>query len=469
MKKIIVSVLGIIVLFASTVIAQSETTILELDQFLDIVKQHHPVSYKSDLLLDMAQSNELMARGGFDPKLEADYDQKFYDKKNYYSLLGAGLKIPTWFGADVKVGYDNSQGQFLDRSDLLPAQGIWNLGISVPLGKGLVIDERRAILKQAKVLTKMSLQDQRILLNELLFEAAVSYLQWQESTLALAIKEEGEALARDRFVATVESFEKGDKPAIDTLESLLALQSRQQDVMMAQQELENARLLIENFLWLDGNVPLELESLTRPEEIQLPIYQSQIDSILAVQSLFIKQHPELLLYEYKRESLEIENRLNREALKPDIQVGYFPLVGTNEESLLTPFDIQDYKLGATFNYPLFLRKERGKIKMTNLKLQEVQYDVDLKEQSLGLKLDTYQNNMAVFENQVTLLEEIQANYQELLTAENLKFSIGESSIFLVNAREVKYLESRLKLLSTQLKLQKNKFGYLFSAGYLPNL
>ena len=68
---------------------------LSLPQFMQMVKQFHPIAKQADLIPKSAEASTLAARGAFDPKLFYDFRNKFYDDKNYYSLGNGGFYIPT--------------------------------------------------------------------------------------------------------------------------------------------------------------------------------------------------------------------------------------------------------------------------------------------------------------------------------------------------------------------------------------
>ena len=54
----------------------------------------------------------------------------------------------------------------------------------------------------------------------------------------------------------------------------------------------------------------------------------------------------------------------------------------------------------------------------------------------------------------------------LLKVEESKFSIGESSMFLVNTREIKLLETQQKLTELKTKFFKSLLGVQWAAGQL---
>lgn len=440
--------------------------VLSVDEYMQQVMNHHPIIYKSELLKERAIAAKRMAKGGFDPKLEADWDQKRFKETNYYTLGSGKLKVPTWFGIDAELGYDQTSGEFLNASDFLPARGLWNAGISVPIGRGLIIDERRAELKQADILIEMTQQEQILLRNEVIYDALSTYLYWQQAEAFLKIAKEGVELANDRLKATISSYEEGDKPAIDTLEAKISLRSRETELLKAKQVLENIRINIENYMWINGYVPLELEKEVIPEEISLERYNEGVNEIQLKQGDILQNHPELLLYTYKFEQLELDRKLAKEDLKPDLRIDYNPLVGLGDNTLISTFNPGDYKLGASFSYPIVQRKQRGKMDLIDVKIKDNEVDQALKQQLIKTKMLNYENNINQSVEQRELFSNMVGDYRDLLSAERRKFDIGESSIFLINSREVKYLESQYKSIEASTKVIDNRLKYFYVLGVL---
>lgn len=438
-----------------------DSNLLSFQEYMTLVKDNHPIMYQVQLRTGMIENTERIAKGGFDPKLVADWNNKSFDDKNYYSLLNSELKIPTWYGIDLKAGYYRNNGVFLNNSDILPDNGTWGAGISVPLGKGLIIDNRRAELKKAEIYQSVTSQEQILMVNDLLYDASKSYLDWQAAKAYFDISLEGIKLASERFAGTRISFINGDKPAIDTLESFISLQSRQLELQIASQQLENAKTSVNNFLWLNGEVPVEIGALTFPDEINVDLLKTVADSLILFQDQWLPSHPELVLYDYKIASINIDQRLAKEELKPNVRINYNPLVGVAEDNLFGQFEPNNYKFAATFSYPILQRKEKGKIQLNKLKIKDTEYVKSIKVQELDNKLNIYNNNMKQIQNQYQLLDETIANYNLMLIGENRKFVSGESSIFLVNNRELQYLESRYKMIELSQKLIMNRLTYLY--------
>jgi outer membrane protein TolC len=444
------------------------TNTLSLENFISIVKEYHPVSQQAALLLLEGENTVKRARGAFDPYLYGNINQKYFDEKSYYSLIGAGLKIPTWYGVEVEAGYDQNRGEFLNPEKNLPQDGLWNAGISISLGKGLFIDERRAMLRMAEVFADFTRAEQEIVLNDLYFDAIKQYWDWLQSWNKYQIFEEALELAEERFIGIRQSFVFGDLPAIDTLEALIQVQQREMQRNQAMLEYQNTTLMLSNFLWFENNTPLEITDDLRPPEIDAftattPV---QADSLIVILSGLGEVHPEMKLVNTKLAGFDIERRMKAESLKPMLNLKYNMLMGTQSSSETQVWNTQDYVWGLEFGIPLFLRKERADLKLTKLKIQDTRLDNNNKLLALQNKVKNYYNNQQVLETQVELYSETVINNNRLLEGEKKKFRTGESSVFMVNTREMKYIEARLKLNELQTKFFIANTGFVWAMGTL---
>ena len=154
----------------------AQEKVLSLENTLDIIRQYHPVAKQSMLLVDMAEANLQASRGAFDPSFYSRNERKTFDGKNYYNYTNPELKIPTWFGINVKAGFENNQGDKIN-PEITPNRSTY-VGISFPVLKGLLLDQRRAVLQQSKLMVQKSKQEQLLLINDLLFDAADVYWKW---------------------------------------------------------------------------------------------------------------------------------------------------------------------------------------------------------------------------------------------------------------------------------------------------
>jgi outer membrane protein TolC len=129
-------------------------------------------------------------------------------------------------------------------------------------------------------------------------------------------------------------------------------------------------------------------------------------------------------------------------LLPTIDLEYNFL--TENPDYFNSFGNQQYKGGVNFQLPLFMRKERGNLRLTDFKLQDAQLEatntsVRIKNNILAIYME-----LDSFYRQQDLIENMVQDYRLLFFAEERKFSFGESSLFLINSRESKLLEAELK-------------------------
>lgn len=194
-------VLMFIVLSINTYSQIDSNLKLSFNNYLQIVKHNHPLVKQADIITKSAAANTLMSRGSFDPKLFYEFNNKFFENKNYYELQNAGLKIPTWYGIEIKTGFEQNMGMYLNPENTTPVQGLSYAQISVPLLQGLIIDERRSTLLQARIFEQQSNFDKILTVNEILYKAGKAYWEWQLAYSNLSIFENAVKLSQIRFDA----------------------------------------------------------------------------------------------------------------------------------------------------------------------------------------------------------------------------------------------------------------------------
>ncbi|KYG82707.1 TolC family protein [Roseivirga echinicomitans] len=447
---------------------QEENKVFTQDQLLWYIENYHPVAQQGRLLIDQGESSIRAARGGFDPKLFANLDQKQFDEKEYYSILNSGLKIPTWYGVEFKTGFEQNRGIYLNPENKVPNGGLWYGGISVSLGQGLFIDKRRAELQKANVFASSTIAEQKVLMNELYFDAIKQYWKWVQTYNEYNVFEESVSLAVTRFEAVKNSYLLGDKPAIDTLEAKIQIQNRELSRNEYKLAYQNATLELSNYLWFVNNTPLEITNELRPplfDEIVLSI-QTSFDTLQTIVDAIPSAHPDMQLYDFKLSSLEIERKLRAEKIKPKLNLNYNFLSEPVGDNFINNFSSQNYKWGLEFSLPIFLREERGNLQLAKYKIQQTQFGQRQKQQEIKNKVLSYFNEHIALREQVEIYKDAVLNYGRLLEGEKIKFDTGESSLFLVNSRESSLIDARLKVIALVSKFNISSTGIDYASGRL---
>jgi outer membrane protein TolC len=442
-----------------------DTTVMGLREFLGYVKKHHPVVKQAGLVIEQGQAQLLKARGGFDPKIEVDYDRKDFKGTEYYDELRGAFKIPTWYGVEFRAGAERNEGAFLNPSFTVPEEGLYSAGASLQLGQGLWINERMATLRKAKLFRQQTQSERDLLVNAVLFDATQVYFEWWQAAQERELFQGILRNAQIRLDGIKRSVEAGDKAVIDAVESRIAVKNRLLGFEQAKIDFIKKRLELSNFLWLD-DVPVELQETVIPEKALL----SQIDAALEImgQSLdlfTVDNHPKILAMRLQMDQLDVERQLKENKLLPVIEASYDAVSSQWDDG--NSYQLSDYKAGISFSMPLFLRKERGDLKLAQIKLQDAKYDllatslaIENKVRAIFSEIDSY-----LVQNDITL--EIVQDSQLMLIAEERKFELGDSSIFLINSRETKLIESSLKRLEVGVKLLNSKARLFNSLALVP--
>jgi len=441
--------------------------VLRFDEFLAYVKKYHPIVKQANLIINESEAQLMSARGGFDPKIEVDYDRKKFKNTEYYDKLNAAFKIPTWYGIELKANFEENQGDFLNPEASLPEDGLYSAGISFSVAQGFLINKRMADIKQAKLFINQAKADRDIEVNTILYQASLAYFNWLQAYNELLVFEDFLINAETRFKAVKQNVNLGESAAIDSVEARITVYDRSLNYEKTKVNLMKSRLELSNFLWLNG-VPVELQETMIPDtNTETLINQTLSISEFNSNNFNIETHPKLLSLNYKYQSLNIERRLKSNMLLPRIDLQYNFLSETPD--VARTFNTSTYKSGVTMSFPLFLRKERGQLKLSKLKMEDTNLEIASVKINVGNKIKALQNELESFVIQNDMTTKMVIDYELLLKAEERKFNIGESSLFLVNSRESKLIDVKLKAIELQNKFFSTKALLFNNLAVNPNL
>jgi len=415
-------------------------------EFLGYVKKYHPLVRQANLEVSQAQAELMAARGGFDPKIEVDYSKKQFMGTEYYSLLNSSFKIPTWYGIEVKAGFDDTDGRYFNPQNRTPEAGLTSLGITVPLGQGLFINQRMADVRAGKLQVTLSDAERKLRAIEVLYKASEAYFDWRRCFNEAVLYNRYLGFASTRFEGVKKLIELGDSPAIDSVEARITVRNRELNVENANLKLAKAALQLSNYLWID-NVPVELNEGIKPEENLMDSLGETLNTDAAIfDAQSLGSHPKMTALETKLSILEINRKLKANLLLPKLNVGYNYI---SEPAYFDTFNTDDYKFNVDFSIPIFLRKERGNLKLAQLKIQDLKFDIEQQRLELGNKIKAQQTEILSLRKQKGVIDNLVQDYMTMLDSEERLFSFGESSIFLINSRENNLVSAKLSQISIE--------------------
>lgn len=442
-----------------------------LGDFYKIMIQNHPVARQAAMLSDAAKQEIRLARGNFDPRLESQFDLKQYNNTTYYQLFNSSLKLPTQSPISPIAGVQHNEGKYLNPENYIDEGSNFNqtyLGFLIPLGRGLLTDERRIAIKQAEVFGDLMEAEQIKIINKLLLDAAKDYWQWYYSYYNYRAALNTTKIGEEIFRRVKLNFEGGEASPTDTVQAKITLLERQVSQQEAFAEWKNSTLKVSTYLWDSLVNPVDLPMKFAPVADPSTGVLSQ-KSLEELTNNARISHPELQKLDLKLQQLELDKRLAREYMKPKLDVTYYLLNQPfNPVEHAPSINLTDnYKLGVDFAIPLFLRKERAKLSQIKLKLASTNYERDLATRQIMNDINTAYNSLLsnglIVQQQTSMVE----NYFRLMNAELINLDNGESDLFKINVQQEKLFQAQSKLIKVIAEYEKQKAVLCWAAAVNP--
>jgi outer membrane protein TolC len=454
-------------LLAAGLISAADTLRLTLPAVIRYVQQNHPMLRQGNIVVNRGDVGLRLARGMFDPKLYLQSSNKYYAGKEYYQLLDAGLKVPTWFGIEGFAGREQARGEFLNPDNSLPANGLTYAGVSVPLGRDLITDRRRTALAKAKLMLQESEFQRQSMLNELFAEVVSDYASWYTHWLEVRLYEEAVKLTELRLAQLRNTVAAGARAAIDTLETDVLRRNFMISLRDAEGKLFKSRMMLSVHLWNNNGEPLEPDDNVFPSDLGLALVDSMAASwpLNRMQADLRTLQPGLQEQFFKIRSAEVDLRLQQQYLLPDIRLKYNVLSEPFfNPSIPGPGLWNNYQWGIDAGLNLFMRQERAQYKIAGLALESARLRYDFKQLETVNKLRATSLTFANYSSIFTEYSSVVDGYLRLYQAEQARLDAGESDLFIVNTRELRWVESRLKEIEYQRKYLLSGVEYVQAAG-----
>ena len=431
---------------------QSNDT-LYLETYLSIIQENHPLIKKANIYDNFSEAYKRKGRGVFDPKISSSYERKFFEDSEYFSIWQSQVDIPTRLPVDFSVGYENNDGSYLNPEYNVPDQGLVYGKLSVSLIRGLLFDEQRYNLQKAELDSSRSQIEKDILTREIIISAIKTYLNWSVSHYEYELYEENFELLNQRHQAVLELYTNGDIPAIDTTESRMNLTSASREVLESASKLVDKKQKLSLFIWDQNMQPLSiLESVT---PVRLDELIEELESISQSREPVFIQDPKIRKYRNSMQALDLKRRLLKEDLKPRLDVNYNSLVNLgNEASSSSLLSANNYKYGINIGIPILNRKTRAEIQLFEAQLDQLNYDVTQNTEQLSNYYHSLMLNLDLQNDAIEFSKDNIDFAKDLYNAENFKFNMGESSIFMLNQRQNSVVKAQIELI-----IANGRLGY----------
>lgn len=430
--------------------------VLTLDAFLKQVKQFHPTLNIAELDRRMATANRLEKQGAFDPRINArggfnrynssadiGNDQEAYVSESTFDFL-------TRYGVKVSTGGKLAVNDIKTPVSPTGEGGEYFSKISVPLFRGAGINPKSADEKNAILGEPLAEKTYRQRELKLLLSALNQYWSWVATQKKVEVAEELLRLAEFRIEAVKERVNAGEIAELNLVEAQQEVQKRIERLYRAQRSFQASTFKLSLFLWdSEGSInPLPVENQVLEEIPGITLFtKGRLEAgKLAAQA----NRPEPSIIDISKQMGGVSLSLAQNNLLPQIDAFVTPGIETGHDSINGPVILA----GITFSLPLFQRTANGKIRQAELTIDklEVRRRQLLQEILIQVEDSVSMINTSYYRYQAEKLELKLAKQME--EGERIKFTHGDSTLFLVNRRERSTAEANINLIDAMIEYHK---------------
>lgn len=425
---------------------------LTLDDVLRSVEERHPKIRGAALMRDIAAAKVTEKQGAFDPQLGIGSTYQLYNSsstpgsaKDYISNgIVVARQEPN--GIKWEGGWINNQGTVKSPASATGDVGEFFLQAKIPFLRGAGINDKSVALEQARLFEEQTLETYHALRLLTLLDAGLAYLQWNASVMQWRILQENEGLALERAEQVQKRIAAGDLPAIDQVEADREVFKRKELTLKAARDVQKTALKLALYLWSTSGVGENVPQAPQAPLALPPVRRWTTEDVYTLQLEALAARPELRELKLSKSIVELDKDLAENDRLPQLDLTLRPGYDAGGQGVgLT------MKAGLELVIPLATRGPDGRRQAALLKLDKLELE---QVEMVRRILIQVQDAASEAEGAAQRLEQAIAVYQtsqQLEEAERTKFRLGDSTLFLVNARERSTLEAALKVLSIRLE------------------
>lgn len=389
------------------------------------------------------------ALGAFDLALKGDslvWADGHYDGAAVSQRV---VKPLAWLNGEMFAGYRIGSDDFpiYEQELVTNGGGEFNFGLAFSLWRDRAIDDRRFALAAARLdlaAAEFELQLARLATQR---SAARAYWSWLASGLRFSVYRELTTLAENRMVAFERRARAGDIAAMYVTENRQYLLRRRALLNEARRAFDAAAVAL-SLYFRDGDGDMQRPGANAlPAEFPSPSQQEVMAEALVDKVL--NRRPELARLD-NRHTVERERlRLARNALAPRVDVA---LKGAHDVGSGSPArDGFDAIVALQVEIPLERRSGKGRIAESQARLRQIEFERALSAQQLTNELHRLSINLNAAREFAAIAAEEAVQAELMEDAERQRFAAGASDFFLVNLREERRADARIRAIDAQLR------------------
>ena len=411
---------------------------------------------------------EEQALSVFDPDLKGTVSQG-RTRLESAPTPGAG-PIPS---TEKAFGADASLSEFLPTGTTLSLDGSTNrldesyaddpfvstrlgAGVTQSLLRGFGTTVNLVSVNQARIDTKISQYELRGFVELLVAQIEEAYWNYSLAEKSIEIYEQSMQVAEKQQQETEERINIGSLARSELAAAKAETSLRQQDLIVAENTLAQARLNLLRLLNPSGNEIWDRKIILKSEPTTPAIELSPVETYVL---RGWQMRPELNQARLQLDRDELEILRTRNGLLP--QLDFFITLGKTgyadsfDDSARNIFKKNDYDAtaGITFEYPPMNRSAQAKNQQATLSRQQAQEALDNLEQLVEVDIRGAYLQITSVQQQVVAAKASRELMEEKLKVETGKFEVGKSTSILVAQAQRDFLQSQITELTAAINYQ----------------
>lgn len=424
---------------------------LSLSRFVNSVDSNFPKLLAADAERRLAAAKLLEKSGAFDPVLThlSEYlrlqdtitpgkaKNPIHNEARLDLLTRSGMRV----FAGARLNPNDTKTPFLPTG----RSGEYYAGLNVPLLRGRLVNEKMIAEQQAKLSQPLAQQVYLASRIDILLKAAGLYWEWLGSKARLEIANNLLTLAIQRVDQIKARVDSGDAPAFEIAEAEQEVERRRAALTKAERDLQKSSIQMSVFLWRQDGKP---DMVPQPSEMPPlgPAPKAFSETLRENgRNLALSERPELKRIAAERKIVQADLRLARNLLLPVVDAYVFEGVDTGTNGIGPVV-----RTGLNLSVPLRRRTARGLELSASTKLQKLDFDEAAERQRIVAEVDDSVSAIKTsYDRYVANTAEV-GKARLVESGEKLRFSAGDSTLFLVNQRERATAEAQMRLIDAHV-------------------
>lgn len=417
------------------------TELFTKDKISHFLTEENPFVYSEIGKKYIYKEKEKYYLGDFDTKLSSAYDKKNYPKSDA-EFFDVTLQKPLENGIEFIAGYRDAKGTQEYNNIKTGDDGEVRAGIKVPIFSVIHdISTRKLNLNAAALDTTKINYESQDNLRLLYFKIISDYNKLLYSKAVLELEKELLITSQKRENIIKQKVKVGALPDIALLEASQQTINRKQRLVTQENDFSN---IYESFLqYLNLSKEAFEKRYTLPQMEVIQKDQEKHWNLHSAIDTAIENRPDLKMLDYEVKKMNVHDQHTKLLNYPNLNVSVYGVHDLQYEN--------GVKVALDMDFPIERRKYEGKhaeiiktIKnIENTKEKEI---ITIKTNLTNVinSLDNLATNIENSKDEIVLVEKLEE-------AENKKYLLGLSDLFMVNQRELYTLEIKKKLLKYNLE------------------